>query len=171
MMNVLKKTLMGVLTLFSVLSIGYAYENFKMNAATASTYLAGGNVYGRVNKSPTNLLVMNSGMQKGDKLDLGLKNENNVDLPFQLIYKLNDYTQYTINGVRGSYSFPTSTPISSWISAATIPYGNKTNAFSSGDAFHIKAVIWTANTDSLVYDLPDYTESYSIIKRNITHLK
>jgi len=162
-MNVLKKTLMGVLTLFSVLSIGYAYENFKMNAATAGTYLAGGNVYGRVNKSPTNLLVMNSGMQKGDKLDLGLKNENNVDLPFQLIYKLNDYTQYTINGVRGSYSFPTSTPISSWISAATIPYGNKTNAFSSGDAFHIKSVIWTPNTESLVYDLPDYTDSYSIL--------
>ena len=154
--------MIGCIMLFATVSLAYAYCSQELNAAT-STYKAGGNVTGRVNKSPTNLLVMNSGMQKGDKLDLGLKNENNVDLPFQLIYKLDDYTQYTISGVRGSYSFPISTPISGWISAATIPYGNKTNAFSSGDAFHIKSVIWTPNTESLVYDLPDYTESYSIL--------
>ena len=154
--------MIGCIMLLATVSLAYAYCSQELNAAT-STYKAGGNVTGRVNKSPTNLLVMNSGMQKGDKLDLGLKNENNVDLPFQLIYKLDDYTQYTISGVRGSYSFPISTPISGWISAATIPYGNKTNAFSSGDAFHIKSVIWTPNTESLVYDLPDYTESYSIL--------
>ena len=66
--------MIGCIMLFATVSLAYAYCSQELNAAT-STYKAGGNVTGRVNKSPTNLLVMNSGMQKVDKLDLGLKNE------------------------------------------------------------------------------------------------
>lgn len=102
-----KKILLILFTITSTITLVYAYLNLEMKAVS-SIYNIGGNVYGRINKNPSNLVVSKSGMRKGDKLTLG---DNMV--PFQLLYKLDGYTQYTVTGTRKNFTFPESAPISS----------------------------------------------------------
>ncbi len=157
-----KRILIVFIALFGTLSAGYAFYNVEMKASNQS-YQVGGKITGRVNKAPAGINGSHIGMRKGDKLYLGLQNDDGTDFPFQLLYNINKYTQYTADGTYGSYSFPNLTPKTSWISGSLHPYGNKTTAFKDGA--YTMYIPWNPAPYEHYgsYYMPDYTDSSTSI--------
>ncbi|MCI9313169.1 MAG: cadherin repeat domain-containing protein, partial [Erysipelotrichaceae bacterium] len=69
----LKRTMLIIFTLGGMLSISYAFYNINLSASGIN-YQAGGNVNGRVNIAPANISAQNSGLRRGDKFYLNVKN-------------------------------------------------------------------------------------------------
>ena len=79
-----KRIMIALISLVGSVSIGYAYFNLNMDAASKA-YQAGGNINGLINLPPSGV---NGGMQwqKGDKIKLGFKNSSNDYINWTLFY-------------------------------------------------------------------------------------
>ena len=115
----LKRICVIIFMLFSVLSIGYAYYNAEMKAASV-TFSAGGSVTGRINKAPAGLSNNEYGLRKGDKIFVGLDNPmNNSDLGLMLIHYNENYTDYKLNPGDMTNPILSDSPISGWFVMST----------------------------------------------------
>lgn len=114
-----KKVLIGIVALVGTFSIAYAY-NMEMKANN-SLYAVGNDLTGRINIAPSGINGSHIGMQKGDRIYLGVKNTNSDDdnLGFQLIYYDTNYTDY-LSDVSGATVDPA---ISAWYSFSTESLG------------------------------------------------
>ena len=107
----LKRVFVVIFILFSVLTIGYAYYNVEMKAASV-TYHVGGNVTGRINMATSSITGSHIGLQSGDHIMIGGDNNYTGNpLSFQFLFYDENYTDYNntdvINVVRE--------PISNWV--------------------------------------------------------
>ena len=78
-----KKLLIAFIALMGTFTVGYAYFNMNMDAAS-KTYQAGGQVSGKVNLNPNG--VSSSLWSKGDKFILGIKDSSNNNMTWMLVY-------------------------------------------------------------------------------------
>ncbi|MCI9524031.1 MAG: FimB/Mfa2 family fimbrial subunit, partial [Erysipelotrichaceae bacterium] len=111
-----KRLMIALFMLLSAFSVGYAYYNIRLNAVQTA-YLAGGTVSGRINQSPSNLSVNNAGMQKGDRILMGVENPIDGDpMAWILSNFINNYTDYDDNGCSTTWTniCSSTTPKSAW---------------------------------------------------------
>ena len=118
-----KKLLTLLITLTGVISVGYAYYNKSLTAA-ARNYQAGGNIFARINMAPSGVSGPNIGLQKGDKIYLGVNNpKDNTPLGWQLVNYMSNYDYYKTTPNGSTNSFVQDTPISGWYSLSTTDIG------------------------------------------------
>ncbi len=117
-----KKLCILAITLIGLFSGVYVYNNFSMKASGG--YSAGGNVTGRVNIAPIGISGPNIGLQKGDKIYIGVDNpKDNTPLGWQLVNYMSGYDYYKTTAGSGTYNFVQDTPISGWYSLSTTDVG------------------------------------------------
>ena len=120
-----KKLIIILFALAGTVTAGIAYYNAKMAAASGS-YLSGGNVVGRIHQAPSGISGSKIGLQKGDKVFIGVNNpKDGTPLGWQLIYYDNNYEYYlTTPNSGGTNDVIISKPISGWFSASTEDIGS-----------------------------------------------
>ena len=118
-----KKCLVLILVFFGTFFIGYDYYHKKLNAASIA-YHAGGNITARINMAPTGISGPNIGLQKGDKIYIGVDNpKDNTPLGWQLVNYMSGYDYYKTTPGGSTYNFVQDTPISGWYSLSTKDIG------------------------------------------------
>ena len=115
-----KKLSVSFIVLAVAVTVGYAYSKYEIRAA-GTAYMAGGNVSGRINISPSNLTVTNARMQLGDKFYLETKNPmNGNDLGWIIVgEETGDRVSVTMTTEAIAYSAVTSSSpsgsVTSWL--------------------------------------------------------
>ena len=122
-MDMRKKCLILLLVFFGTFFIGYDYYSKNLDAASIA-YQAGGNVTARINMAPTGISGPNIGLQKGDKIYIGVDNpKDNTPLGWQLVNYMSGYDYYKTTAGSSTYNFVQDTPISGWYSLSTTDVG------------------------------------------------
>lgn len=149
-----RKLLFSIVTVVITFSIAYAYYDHSLSAATSS-YHAGGNVTGRINKAPSNLSVNQVEFQKGDRILLGTMNpEYNEPISLQLIEEAT-YTSYNCPVYDSTCTQPQ--PITSWLAITMKPIGHTTTGITTSDYIN--------NGDGTSYALYTNSKLYQEIER------
>ena len=126
----MKKLIVVLMMVVIAVSVGHAYYNYSLRAAD-STYNAGGNITGRINKMPSGLTSTTSSLQKGDKI---LMNIDNAYASDKLGWQLLSYQTYTDYGCTTKTTCTGKPQISAWLAMSDKPIA-KTNAVDSINVF------------------------------------
>lgn len=164
-----KRMVITCIALFGVLSAGYAYYNMNLQAANR-IYMAGGNITARINIAPNGISGGSIGLQKGDKLYIGVDNpKDQTPLGWQLVNYMSNYQYYktTPNG-NGTNSFAADTPISGWYSLSTADIG-KDHALDSWTYPDWLAPVYTTRLVSVLDNLNNTLAGNPLVTyRNLT---
>lgn len=196
-----KRLLVVIIALVGTFSVVFATNNDLFAETNYNAGSINGTISGRVNKAPSNLTLAggstNIGMQKGDKVLIGVKNpKDGTDLGWQLIHFDSNYNITSVSCTNSSgatvacdlmsneltYNYATGATQSAWYTMSTNSIGtvtpvskvpdwnNQADVLASGWNFY---GIWGINYHLAITDLKNtnYKAPFDALNNNISGSK